>query len=55
MASADSGVASDSSNIGYTVPSMIGAAFRSLAGPEASKQGAALTAPIGGAVAGTAK
>jgi len=55
MAPADIGTASDSSNIGSTFRCMIGATIGSLAGPEALEQAAVLYAPIGGAVAGTAK
>jgi len=55
MASGDSGTASDVSNIGTTVDSIVVGATGSVAGPAVSEQCAELGASIGGATAGTQK
>ena len=54
MTSEDSGMASDSSNIGCAVGSFVGGAIGSIAGAAVSEKNASLRASIGGAIAGTA-
>jgi hypothetical protein len=55
MTTGESGTVSDSSNIGFTVGTLVGGPIGSLAGPVGAVQCAALVASFGGAIAGTAK